>query len=56
MMRDLQFSLHAVEAGPGRMEHRRTGSLSYEKWIDDSLLSMIKLAWLVIHVCLQYQI
>lgn len=32
------------------MEHRTAGSLSYEKWTDDSLLSSDKIS-LVGHIC-----
>lgn len=56
MMRDLQFFLHEHKARQWQQDQagRSTGSLSYEKWYDDSLLSTDKMS-LLIHVRLQYQ-
>lgn len=44
----------AVAARPGRVKHRRAGSLFYENWVDDSFLSTDKMS-LVIHAHLHYQ-
>lgn len=39
-----QAQRQAVGAGQGRMEHKRAGSFSYEKWTDGSLLSSDKIS------------